>query len=308
MKKKLYYYLFILILISANSHSNSNVYIQVTVNDEIITNYDIKKEETYLKVLNPELANLNEKRRLAIAKNSLINEIIKKSELERVFNLEKKLPEVNDVFKDFYKRLNFKSEEEFKKSLSKNNYSIDKIKNKLKIEILWNRLIVRKYKNQVKINKKNLLKKINDDKNKIKSEFLLSEIFFRKKKNKSLNVLVKEIKKSIKEIGFSNTANIQSISASANFGGNIGWIEQDNLSKKIFAELNKIDKEQHTNVIQVGNEFLILKVEDKKSKEVTFNAELKLNEMINFETNKQLNQFSNIHFRKVKINYSIDEK
>ena len=74
MKKKLFYYLFILILISANSHSNSNVYIQVTVNDEIITNYDIKKEETYLKVLNPELANLNEKRRLAIAKNSLINE------------------------------------------------------------------------------------------------------------------------------------------------------------------------------------------------------------------------------------------
>ena len=254
------------------------------------------------------MTNLNEKRRLVIAKNSLINEIIKKSELKRVFNIEKQLPEVNDVFKDFYKRLNFKSEEEFKKSLSKNTYSIDKIKNKLKIEILWNRLIVRKYKNQVKINKKSLLKKINDDKNKIKSEFLLSEIFFRKKKNKSLNVLVKEIKKSIKEIGFSNTANIYSISASANFGGNIGWVEQDNLSKKIFAELNKIDKEQHTNVIQVGNEFLILKVEDKKSKEVTFNTELKLNEMINFETNKQFNQFSNIHFRKVKINYSINEK
>ena len=125
---------------------------------------------------------------------------------------------------------------------------------------------------------------------------------------KALLNSISEIKKSIKEIGFSNTANIYSISASANFGGNIGWIEQDNLSKKIFAELNKIDKEQHTNVIQVGNEFLILKVEDKKSKEVTFNAELKLNEMINFETNKQLNQFSNIHFRKVKINYSIDEK
>lgn len=308
MQKKISMVIVLLTLMTSNLLSSSDVYISATVNDQIITNYDIKKEETYLKVLNPELINLNEKRRLTIAKNSLINEIIKKSELKRVFNIEKQLPKVNDVFKDFYKRLNFKSEEEFKKSLSKNNYSIDKIKNKLKIEILWNRLIVRKYKNQVKINKKNLLKKINDDKNKIKSEFLLSEIFFRKKKNKSLNVLVKEIKKSIKEIGFSNTANIYSISASANFGGNIGWIEQDNLSKKIFAELNKIDKEQHTNVIQVGNEFLILKVEDKKSKEVTFNAELKLNEMINFETNKQLNQFSNIHFRKVKINYSIDEK
>ena len=87
--------------------------------------------------------------------------------------MKKKLPLVNDVFQDFYKRLNFNSEEAFKKSLSQNNYSISKIKNKLKIEILWNRLIVRKYKNQVKINKKSLLKKINDDKNKIKSEFLL---------------------------------------------------------------------------------------------------------------------------------------
>ena len=32
-----------------------------------------------------------------------------------------------------------------------------------------------------------------------------------------------------------------------------------------------------------------------------------LKEMINFETNRQLNQFSNIYFNKVKINYSIDE-
>ncbi|MDC0585758.1 peptidylprolyl isomerase, partial [Candidatus Pelagibacter sp.] len=106
----------------------------------------------------------------------------------------------------------------------------------------------------------------------------------------------------------SNTANIYSISASANFGGNIGWIEQDNLSRKIFKELDKISKGQNTDIIQVGNEFLILKIEDKKSKEVTINTELKLNEMINFETNKQLNQFSNIHFNKVKINYAINEK
>ena len=32
-----------------------------------------------------------------------------------------------------------------------------------------------------------------------------------------------------------------------------------------------------------------------------------IKEMINFETNRQLNQFSNIYFNKAKINYSIDE-
>ena len=30
--------------------------------------------------------------------------------------------------------------------------------------------------------------------------------------------------------------------------------------------------------------------------------------MIDFERNKQLNQFSSIYFNKIKINYSIDEK
>ncbi|MDC0586108.1 hypothetical protein OAO28_03845, partial [Candidatus Pelagibacter sp.] len=98
MKKKIYFYLLLLFLITNNSYSDSSVYIQVTVNDKIITNHDIKKEETYLKVLNPQLSNLDEKKRLSIAKNSLINEIIKKSELKRVFDLEKKLPLVNDVF------------------------------------------------------------------------------------------------------------------------------------------------------------------------------------------------------------------
>ena len=33
-----------------------------------------------------------------------------------------------------------------------------------------------------------------------------------------------------------------------------------------------------------------------------------LEQMIEFETNKQLNQFSNIYFNKIKINYAINEK
>ena len=32
-----------------------------------------------------------------------------------------------------------------------------------------------------------------------------------------------------------------------------------------------------------------------------------LDQMIEFETNKQLNQFSNIYFNKIKINYSINK-
>ena len=49
------------------------------INDKIITNLDIEKESEYLKIFNPNLNNLEKKKILELAKNSLINEIIKKA-------------------------------------------------------------------------------------------------------------------------------------------------------------------------------------------------------------------------------------
>ena len=65
-----------------NSFSDNNLYgkisIKVKVDDEIITNIDIEKEAEYLKILNPNLNNLEKEKIYNLAKNSLINEIIKK--------------------------------------------------------------------------------------------------------------------------------------------------------------------------------------------------------------------------------------
>jgi len=71
---------------------------------------------------------------------------------------------------------------------------------------------------------------------------------------------------------------------------------------------SKIKKGQITNIIKIGNNFLILKIEDMKTKKIKINKDYKLKEMIEFERNRQLNQYSNIYFNKIKINYSIDEK
>ena len=70
----------------------------------------------------------------------------------------------------------------------------------------------------------------------------------------------------------------------------------------------KIKIGEYTGVIQFGNNFLILKVEDKKTKKININNNQLLTKMIEFEKNKQLNQFSNIYFNKIKINYEINEK
>ena len=52
-----------------------------------------------------------------------------------------------------------------------------------------------------------------------------------KNKNEDLEKSINRIKSSIINVGFNNTANIYSISESAKFGGDIGWIDENNLSE-----------------------------------------------------------------------------
>ena len=211
--------------------------------------------------------------------------------------------------KNLFQKLNVDNEVDFKKILSqKKTYSLNEIKQKLKIEILWNQLIYSKYINQVKINKEVLLKKINSLSKNSRKEYSLSEIVFEKKINDDLNSLINKINSSILEIGFNNTANIYSISETSKYGGKVGWVDENNLSSLIFQNLNKINVGEHTNVIKINNNFIILKIEEIRSKEININKDEELKKMISFETNNQLNQFSKIYFNKSKMNYVINEK
>ena len=167
--------IFFSLFLFSKTLSNS-VFISVTVNDEIITNLDIKKETKYLKILNPNLNELDDAQIQNIAKTSLINEIVKKKEIERYFDLSKDNLFVKDYFNNLYTQLNFKNEIDFENSLKeKKIYTINEIKAKLKIEIVWNELIYDKFKNQIKINKEELLKKIKDLDKKTRNEYSLSE-------------------------------------------------------------------------------------------------------------------------------------
>lgn len=309
MFKKIFISILMLLFSSSNLLSNSNLFIRVIIDDQIITNFDIKKEKSYLIILNPNLSNLSDDQVLKIAKNSIINETVKKKELEKFYDLNKDISFLDQVKKDLYLKLNLKNEKEFDNLLAnKNSYTIEEINNKLKIEILWNELIYKKYQKQVKINEDKLIKKIESEINENLREYFLSEIFFKKEKSEKLNDKIKKIKSSINEVGFNNTANIFSISESANYGGKIGWILETNLSKQIAKELKNIEEGKHTNVIQIGNNFLILKIEKIRLKKKSIDKKAQLQEMKMFETNRQLSLFSNIYFNKIKINYFIDEK
>ena len=307
LKKILILFLVQLILIAKLSYGE-NIIIIGKVGNVIITNYDVKKETSYLKILNSSLSNLENKKIFEIGKNSLSNELIKKKELEKFFDLKKENSFLEQIFQNFYKDLGLKNENEFKKYLSINKtYSVDEIKEKLKIEIMWNQLIYELYNRQVSIDENELLKRINNEKN-IIEEYLLYEIFFRLENSENLNEKKEKILSSISDIGFNNTANLYSISESSSYGGKIGWVKETNLSEIIKIELEKIDIGQHSKVMQIGNNFMILKIEDKKSSNKIIDKKNRLEELKKFEVNKQLNLYSNMHFNKIKINYSLNEK
>ena len=211
--------------------------------------------------------------------------------------------------KNLYTKLNFDSVDKFTEYIKNSSeYSLDDVKYKLKVEITWNELIYFKYSNQVNIDKKKLLKKISQFENKSIKKYRLSEIVFKKRKNENLEKSINRIKSSIINVGFNNTANIYSISESAKFGGDIGWINENNLSEILLKDLKKITKGQNTDVIKIGNNFIILKIEEIDESKLVIDKAEELEKMIKFETNKQLNQFSRIFFDKSKINYKIDEK
>ena len=286
----------------------ADVSIVAKIDNEIITNYDVRKESYYLKILNPNLKNLKNKQIFRLAKISLINEIIKKKELEKFPNLIEKEEILNQYLENLYLRLNFNDEGEFLKELEKNsNYDLDQIKQKINIELLWNELIFLKYKDQLNIKNESIMKQIDELEGENQKEFFLSEIVFNKKKDINLENLIEEIKLSISEIGFNNTANIYSVSESSKFGGKVGWVKQNSLSKLIYEKLNNLDEGKYTDVIKLSNNFLILKIDQIRINKIKIDKDKEYQKLVQIETNKQLNQFSRIYFDKSKMNYTINE-
>ena len=264
-KIKIFFFLISLLILNSIAYSKENAFIIYNIDNKIITNVDLKKEINYLTALNNQLKDLDKKRIIAIAKESIVREAIKEIQLNKFYDLKELNPYVDIYIKDLYQRLSLKNEDQFQKYLQSYGLSISFVKEKIQIEIMWNQLIYDKFKSQIKIDKENILEEIKSSTNKINEKFyLLSEIVFEIKNQDEFNKKKNKIESSIKKIGFKNSANIYSISDSSKFGGEIGWIAEKELSKKIFNEIYNLKINQYTKPILTGSSFLILKVDDFK--------------------------------------------
>ena len=307
-KVKFILFLFLLLIISFKSSTAENFYIVYKINNEIITNSDIEKEYRYLVSLNNQLKNLEKQKIIELSKESALREKIKKIELIKYFDLKTINIDIDNYLENFYRNLNIKNKKEFEEYLQSNKISLNYVQKKIEIEILWNQLIYDRYIGQINIDTNQLKEKVKKlISTKKQKKYSLSEILFDIENNSNFEKKLENINQSISEIGFKNTANIYSISDSSKFGGKIGWIEEQKLSTKILEQLKALEVGQYTSPIQVGSSFLILKIEEIKYENAIINEDEELNKMIQFETSKQLDQFSKIFYEKIKINSFINE-
>ena len=217
----------IIFIICSYSAQFSNLYavenkILFKINNEIITTIDIYNEIKYLKLINSNLQNLDQKNLYEVAKNSLIRENIKKIELLRNnINLIIEESSVNKIKKNFANRLEVNSVEELDSLFKRLNLNQNDINEKLIIENVWNAFIVKKFLKEVKIDEEKIKKEIT--KKNYQNEYNLSEIVFEIDVNENINSKYSIIKNKIKKNGFEDTATLMSISESSKTGGNLDF-------------------------------------------------------------------------------------
>ena len=288
---------------SSNSIENKILY---KVNNEIITSYDLKKEFKYLSLINPTITNLDKNEIFEVSKNSVIREKIKKIEiLKHVENIVINNDYIDRIITETYNKIGLNSNAEFEKKINNIGMSLNEFKEKLSIEALWNQLVYEKYKSKVQIDISKLKKEISLKKT--QNIFNLSEIVFNVEKAEKYADKLNQIVDDIENKGFDNAALIHSVSETRSFGGNLGWINENSISKNLRKKINNMQIGEYSDPITIQGGILIIKINEIKKEKISLDINKELDKLIKIKTNQQLNRFSNIYFNKIKKNLKIEK-
>ena len=295
----------LILLLNSYSYSIENK-ILLKINNKIITSFDLYNEIKILKLLNNNISDLSEDKIIKIASKSLTKQAIKELELSKYSkNLELPKEYLNSYLLNYAKKLNFNTKEDFLEYFEKNMIDTDALKKKITIDLLWNQFVYARFLKNVKIDENKIREEIS--KKKFINEYLLSELVFNVESKNDIKIIFDSIKESIKKDGFNKTALTYSTSSTSQNGGNLGWIKETSLSETVRKILKDINIDQFTKPIQIPGGFLILYVQNIKKIKSNLDINKETENIVKLKTNKQLDQFSNIYFNKIKKNFIINE-
>ena len=302
-------YIFFLTTMIIQNLNSTSLEIKWKIDNEIITNQDIVSEANYLISLNNNLEKISKQEIYNISVQSLIKNKIRYLEVSKFYNFNVKNKKLDSlILSNLLSKFNLSDQNELKELFILKNINYEEIQKKMKVEIFWNQLIFDKYISKVSLNKEKLREDVIKQSNKsFIEEYYLKEILFELNDTEIVENKLKKILKTIENNNFETAASIYGTSDTALQGGEIGWIKKSQLSKKIVKHILELKLGEITKPIQVGNKYLLIKIENKRNSEVKIDVDKELEIVIQKETDRQLNQFSANYFNKIKKNIYINE-
>ena len=297
----------LVILFSSNLLANVDNKIVITVEDEIITSYEVKNK--VLTSLFLAKQDINQTKVDQFKKQSielLIQEKLKIIELKKL-NIKADNLRINT----YLNSISSNNIESLKSSFKKSNLNFDLFKKGIETQFMWQEFIYMRYKDKININEEIINKELTNSLNskKYMKEVKLSEIEIRNDENLAIEKEVEKIRALIAKNGFANTAFTVSISPSAENKGELGWINSKSLSKKIINIVSKLKIGEISQPIISQNSILFLKLVDTRearSKKVNLD-EIK-EKIINQKKDELFNLYSNSHLSKLRNTSFIEYK
>ena len=277
-----------------------------TVGNKAITRSDIINEIKVILILNNKSFSEDERKKLQqIAIKSIIKRSIKKIEIERNNYLEFNKQDLKKELLRLANNTNI-DVDTLKNIFSSNELDFSILENQIKTDLLWNSLIFQLYKNRISINLGEIDEqlKLIQNKKEIK-EYLISEIVINSVEKDKLESVIVELKNRIKIEGFESVAVSLSISDSATRNGDLGWINENIISKKLLSAIINTPVGNISKPILLPNAILIFKIRDKRKIEKNINLEETKNLLINSEKERILNMHSSSHYNNLRRSISI---
>ena len=278
-----------------------------TVGNKAITKSDILNEIKRILILNNMTFSMDKKDSLERnAINSVIKRNIKQIAISKnnflKFNQSDLSRELNKLANNMNVDLNT-----LKNICEANEISFSVIEDPIKVELLWNSLIFAIYKDRVSVNLQEIDEQLKLNQNKKEfNKYLLSEILIKIVDENKIESQINEIKKRIEIEGFEKIAMDLSISQTAEKGGQLGWLHENQISKRFKSIIFNTPINSISVPILIDEGILFFKINDKKTIKQETDLEQLKNQLVNDEKTKILNMYSKSHYDSLKRSIAIN--
>ena len=300
-------FIFVFLLLNKSVYAKFENNIIVKIENEIITNFEIKNKILSTLILsNQEINQKNVDSIKGKALDSLIQLKLKEIELSK-YKIDDDLDQVNRYLNSISSNDLKSLETKFKN----NNVEFNLFVKEIKTEFQWQKFIYQVYSKKINIDEVSLdveVEKILKEQVDI-TEYRISEIEVEKKVNQSSNDIILNIQEKIDQLGFETTALNYSIAASSSNKGDLGWINTKSLSKTFFNVLTQMNINDVSKPIEQQNVIIFLKLTDKrKTKAENININELKKKLISQKKNELFNLYSRSHLSKLKNKSLIEYK